>query len=257
MWNGCTPFYPFLPRFYVMPLTLIGTGIAFDLTLSAIEELKSCERVYWEGYTGLLTPGQIASLSERIAKPCIELQREQVESSFLLNEARKARIVLLVGGDPLTATTHIALLLEAQKANIVARVIPNSSIYPVAAGKAGLQIYRFGKTVSLVNPRPNYQPTSPFEGIRQNLASNLHTLILLDTEPHAMEAKSALEMLEKAGFANEKIVALSRLGFVNERITYGQIPKLKTQNLGNPPFCLILPAKLHPLEEEYLFLFHI
>lgn len=239
-----------------MSLLLIGTGIAFDLTLSAIEELKHCDKIYWEGYTGVIPEEKIQQLAKQLNKEIIELKRSQTESSFLVNEAKKAKIGLLTSGDPLTATTHITLVIDAKKANLDVQIIPNSSIYAVAPGKAGLQIYKFGRTVTLVNPRPNYQPKSALEAIKENLSQNLHTLILLDTEPEPMEAKKALEILEAAGFT-EKIVVLSQLGSKEEKIAYGNIDALKKHNLGKPPFCLILPGKLHDLEEEYLELFRI
>jgi|SRR3989338_856487 len=233
-----------------MSLILIGTGIAFDLTQSAMEALKQCDKIYWEGYTGLIPKERIAELGRELGKEPIQLKREQVESRFLVNEAKTAPIALLTSGDPLTATTHIALILEAEKADIATRIIPNSSIYTAAPGKAGLQIYRFGKTVSLVNLRPGYAPQSAFEGIRQNLKNNLHTLILLDTEPQPMEAKTALGMLERVRV--DKVVVLSRLGAADERIRYGTISLLKEQELGEAPFCIIAHAQLHPLEEEAL-----
>ena len=94
------------------------------------------------------------------------VDRKEVESDFLLGYAKDKAIALISGGDPLTATTHVTLVIEARKQNIPVKTIHNSSIYTAAAGKSGLQIYRFGKTASLVNPRPNYKPTSSLDIIR-------------------------------------------------------------------------------------------
>ena len=178
----------------------------------------------------------------------MKVDRKEVESDFLLGYAKDKTIALISGGDPLTATTHITLVIEARKQDIRVKIIHNSSIYTAAAGRAGLQIYRFGKTASLVNPRPNYKPTSSLDIIRSNLKADMHTLVLLDTEPKPMEAKAALEMLSEFGMA----VVLSRLGEKDEKISYGEIDDLKGKDLGKPPFSVIIPAKLHPIEEEYL-----
>ncbi len=232
-----------------MTLLLIGTGISFDLTLSAIEELKNCDEAYVERYTNLIEDEKLRLLEKIINKKIILLERKDVESKLLIEKAKTAKIALLASGDPLTATTHITLLLDAKKAGVETSVIHNSSIYTVAAGKAGLQIYRFGKTASLVNPRPNYKPISSLDIIRENLARNVHTLVLLDTEPHFMDANDALEMLSEFEYA----VVLSRLGEKDEKVTYGKISKLKENtHLGTPPFSIIIPAKLHLVEEEYL-----
>ncbi|MBI2079816.1 diphthine synthase [Candidatus Micrarchaeota archaeon] len=237
-----------------MSLTLIGTGINFDLTLSAIEELKKCDEIYIETYTNLIEQERIAQLEKLINKKIKVLPRSEVESDFLVKRARTAKIALLASGDPLTATTHITLILDAKKAGIGVNTIHNSSIYTVAAGKSGLQIYRFGKTATLVNPRPNYAPSSSLEIVRQNQKLNLHSLVLLDTEPKPMEAKVALEMLKEFKFA----VVLSRLGEKDEGISYGKVVDLpkNEKKLGKSPFTIIIPApKLHPLEEEFLELF--
>ena len=230
---------------------LIGTGIAFDITLSAFEALKKCNEIYVEMYTNPIEQAQLEALEKLIGKHINVLKREQVESNFLIERSAKpnSNIALLASGDPLTATTHITLVMDARKRGIDVRVIHNSSIYTAAPGKAGLQIYRFGKTATLVNPRPNYKPTSSLDVIRNNQKNNMHTLVLLDTEPKPMEAKTALEILSEF----EMAVVLSRLGENDERVTYGKIEELKKRDdLGKPPFAIIIPAKLHVVEEEYL-----
>ncbi|MBI5051567.1 diphthine synthase [Candidatus Micrarchaeota archaeon] len=239
-----------------MSLCLIGTGINFDLTLNTIEELKNSDEIYIETYTNLIEPGKIEKLEKLIKKKINVLERTLVESDFLIKRAKIAKIAFLASGDPLTATTHVTLVLDGKKAGVEVNTIHSSSIYTVAAGKSGLQIYKFGKTATLVNPRPNYAPTSSLEIIRQNQKMNLHSLVLLDTEPKFMDTKTALELLKEFGFA----VVLSRLGENDEKINYGKtVDLLKNEKkLGAPPFTVIIPApKLHPLEEEFLELYKI
>lgn len=231
-----------------MPLTLIGTGVAFDLTLAGLEALKSCDEAFIETYTNPVERSKITLLERHCGKKITELGREHLESDYLMNKARSSRVCVLASGDPLTATTHITLVIEARAKGIPFDVIHNSSIHSVAPARAGLQIYRFGKTASLVNPRPNYKPSSSLDIIRENLAGNIHTLVLLDTEPQPMEAKAALEILQEF----ESAVVLSRVGDKDEKITYGKIREIKNNELGRPPFCVIIPAKLHPVEQEFL-----
>ncbi|MEW6748911.1 MAG: diphthine synthase [Candidatus Micrarchaeota archaeon] len=231
-----------------MALFLIGTGVAFDITLSGMDALKSCDEAYLETYTNPVTEETLSALEKTAGRKIIRLPRESVESSFLVEKAKSADVCILASGDPLTATTHITLVLEAREKGVPVRVIHNSSIYSVAPARAGLQIYRFGKTATLVNPRENYKPTSSLEIIRQNLKMDMHSLVLLDTEPSPMEATAALEMLSEFDSA----IVLSSLGYPDERISYGKIGDLKKKDLGRPPFTVIIPARLHAVEEEYL-----
>lgn len=231
-----------------MTLILVGTGISFDLTISGLEAIKGSDEVFIERYTNPIEEGRIKELSDKTGKDIHVLQREKVESSFLVDKAKDKDICLLASGDPLTATTHVTLLMDAKGKGIPTKVIHNSSVYSAAPARAGLQIYRFGKTASLVNPRPNYRPTSSLDIIRRNLENDMHSLVLLDTEPEPMLAATALDMLSEFGHA----VVLSRLGNEDEKASYGKMRDLKEKDLGSPPFTIIIPARLHPIEEEFL-----
>jgi len=231
-----------------MALILVGTGVSFDLTVSGIEALKSCNEAFIETYTNPIEPARISELEQTIGKPIIRLERSHLEGQFLINKAKTADICILASGDPLTATTHITLVIDAKAKGIHVKVIHNSSIYSVAPARAGLQAYRFGKTASLVNPRPNYRPTSSLDVIRENLGRNLHTLVLLDTEPEPMEAEAALEMLSEF----KSVIVLSRVGHDDEKISCGAPKQLKNRDLGRPPFTVLVPAKLHPAEQDFI-----
>lgn len=231
-----------------MALILVGAGISFDLTQAGMAALKACGQAYLETYTNPVDEGTIGQLEKVIGKQITRLERGDVESSMLVEKARSAEVCLISSGDPLTATTHITLVLEAKEKGIPVKIIHNSSIYSAAPARAGLQIYRFGKTASLVNPRPNYKPTSSLDIIRKNLELDMHSLVLLDTEPQPMDAKTALEMLSEFDSA----VVISRLGAEDEKISYGNAAELKSRALGRPPFCIIIPASLHPIEQDFL-----
>lgn len=242
-------------------LSLVGLGIAYDITLEGLREAKEAEELYLEAYTMPIEEKEISKLEKSMGKKMARLSREKVESKFLVERAKECKVVLLVVGDPLAATTHISLAIDAKKAGVPLKIIHNSSILSAAPGKSGLQPYRFGKTVTLAYWRKNYEPTSPLKLIEENLSLDMHTLLLLDLDPECgpMDAKAALEQLEKmekkyGKRVFEKLVVLSRVGHPDEKITYGTREQLKTKNLGKPPFCFCIPAKLHPIEEEYLSL---
>ncbi|MEM2947933.1 MAG: diphthine synthase [Candidatus Anstonellales archaeon] len=242
-------------------LALVGLGINFDPTLNGIETAKECDEVFLEKYTSPLPIDVEKKLEKITGKKINIIDREEVESESLIKKAERKKICLFVVGDPLVATTHTSLLTECRKRKIETRVIHNSSIL-TAVGRTGLQLYKFGRTVTIAKWSENYKPTSPLLLIEKNLSIDLHTLVLLDVQPEPMDAKEGIkQLLEMEKIENKKIikeiVVLSRLGFEDEKITYGNVEKLLKTDLGKPPFSLVVPAKLHDSEEEYLRFFKI
>ncbi len=163
-------------------LYLISIGLADerDMSLKALEAAGRCDKLYAEFYTtGMHT--DVQKLSKVIGKNVQEIRRFDLEnnSKKIVSEAKKSDIGILVGGDALTATTHISLLQEAIEMKIQHKVIHGSSVF-TAVAEAGLQIYRFGPAVTLPSLQENYAPKGFLETIESNKRSGLHTLILLD-----------------------------------------------------------------------------
>jgi diphthine synthase len=225
-------------------LYLIGLGLhdEGDISLKAIEALKSCSSVFYEDYTSKWH-GDLKKLESMIGNNIQLLSREQVESDFLLNQ--KGNVALLVPGDPLTATTHIELMIEARKRGIEFQVIHSSSIY-TAVAESGLMLYKFGRTTTLVS---GYEPQSPYDVIRENKKAGLHTLVLLDTEK--MTVKDGVKMLLKNGavLSNEKLVACAELG--KSIIQYQSAEKLAGEEFPVPAV-IIIPGNLNFKEQEAL-----
>lgn len=242
---------------------LIGLGVAGDITLNGLEALKNCKKIYAENYTGILEDGWKEKLESLTGKKIEIIEREKVESDFILKEGEKDPIALLVPGDPLLATTHFALFLEAKKKGIDLKIIHNSSIFSVAFGIAGLQAYKFGKTATLAFWRENFKPTSSLEIVEENKKRGLHTLLLLDIDKNLgpMDFITAVDLIYKIEeklnrkIINERIVVISRAGWKDEKISYGFLEDLKKIDVGKAPFSIIVPGNLHFLEEEALKLF--
>lgn len=240
-------------------LALVGLGIGFDPTLNGIETARKCDEIFLEKYTSPIPTDIQKELKKLVGKEITIIDRKEVESDFLIKKAESKKVCLFVVGDPLVATTHISLLAECRKRKIETKIIHNSSIL-TAVARTGLQAYKFGRTVTIAKWQKNYRPTSPLLLIEKNLSIGLHTLVLLDVQPEPMDAKEAIKQLfEMEKIEKKKIIrdvaVLSRLGFDDEKITYGNVEKLFTLNLGKPPFSLIVPAKLHDSEKEYLEFF--
>lgn len=76
------------------------------------------------------------------------------------------------------ATTHSDLVVRAKKLDAEVKVIYNASVMN-AVGVCGLQLYRYGETVSLPFFTETWRPDSFYEKIQRNRGLGLHTLCLL------------------------------------------------------------------------------
>ncbi|MFH1801385.1 MAG: diphthine synthase [archaeon] len=235
-------------------LYLIGLGLNVDgISRYGLETAQRCKRIYLESYT-INFPYSIGELQEIIGKrKIISADREFVESLQILDEAKKMDVALLIYGSPLTATTHITLIHEARKEGIKTKVIHNSSIFDAVA-ETGLQLYKFGKIASMPkwDRKKNFKPMSFMETIKDNLSMNAHTLILIDID---LEFQDALKQLEESTKENnvkiEKIIICQELGTRNKKIFYKEIKDAENCRVKFP-YSIIIPAKLHFLEKEFL-----
>ena len=175
------------------------------------------------------------------------VDRGFVESMEFLKESKKINVAFLIYGSPLIATTHISLIQEARKNKIKCKVIHNASILD-ALTITGLQIYKFGKIASM----PGFEADSFIDIIKENQKINAHSLILVDI---GLEFSDAISKLEKSAKRKKlkvnKIVVCQLLGTKNQKIFYMRINELKSKKIKKP-YCIIIPSKLHFMEEEVL-----
>jgi diphthine synthase len=233
-----------------MTFYLIGVGLnERAVSLQAIEAIKKSKEVFLENYT-VDFPYEFAELESSIGKKIKPLKREEVENEKILSEAKKHDIALLVYGNPLSATTHISLILSCKKKKIPYKIIHAESIL-TAIAETGLQLYKFGKTASMPKWQKSFEPTSFFDIILQNQEIKAHTLLLTDI---GLSLKQSMEQLEEVckrrNTCFNKIVICSQVG-KNTKIFFDPPKKLKDKKIPLP-FCIIIPAELHFLEQEAL-----
>lgn len=77
-----------------------------------------------------------------------------------------------------SATTHSDLVVRAKKLEVDVKVVHNASVMN-AVGVCGLQLYRYGETVSIPFFTETWRPDSFYEKIQKNRTLGLHTLCLL------------------------------------------------------------------------------
>ncbi|MCR4369471.1 MAG: diphthine synthase, partial [archaeon] len=163
-------------------LYLIGLGlIPSHLTLEAQAALRACKKIYLEVYTSQYAQGSPADLEKITGKQIFELTRKQVEEELapLLEEAKSKDIGLAVFGNPLNATTHIQILLDAKKLGAKTIVVAGIGVFEFVS-LSGLDRYKFGRTTTLVFHEQDYEPESFYDAIIANKKMGLHTLCLLD-----------------------------------------------------------------------------
>ena len=161
----------------------IGPGDISLMTNEAIEAAKSADYRRYEAYTALWPEEQLLAL-ENIVGTIEKVMRPEVENPEILFEMAKESIVaLLIVGDPLQATTHVDLQLQAEEAGVNCRVIHGISITNIVTGAIGLSNYKFGRQTTLTYPYSDWIATSPLEVIAMNMGLGHHTLALLDLDP--------------------------------------------------------------------------
>lgn len=245
-------------------LYMIGLGLIKNhITQEALECLKKMDYVYLDTYTSQYSEGQIKELSEMAGKEIIPLSRKGLEEEFIpkLVAHGKRKVCLAVFGNPLNATTHVQLLIDAHEQKIPAKIIPGISIFEYVSF-TGLDRYKFGKTTTIVFHEQDYEPESFYDAILENKKIGLHTLCLLDIkkdQERLMSINHAISVLERIEERREKnvlsesvLVGIAGAGSESEEIRAGTADHLKAHPFTLYPQSLIVCGKLNEKETEGL-----
>lgn len=243
----------------VLYLAGLGLGSLDYITLKLIKEVKKCDILYLDTYTGFIS-NELMDWLVKIFRARLRLAtRKDLEDDLLkiVEEARNKDVAVLVSGDPLIATTHIPMLIEAIKRGVPYRIIHGISIYSAAASIAGLQAYKFGRTATLAKKG---DPKETYRVIRENLERGLHTLVLLDTAEGGLTIHNALRRLLEVedsfsqGVVREDtlVIGLAMIGFEGQTVRVGLVEELIREEFPPPPHTLVFPGELHFMEVEAL-----
>lgn len=262
-----------------MTLYIIGLGLGDkkDITVNGLEAIRNSEIVFLEHYTSIIGSSK-EELEEFYGKKIKLADRNLVEknSDEILEPAKSKTVSFLVVGDPFGATTHSDLYLRAASKGIDVKVIHNTSIMN-AIGETGLELYRFGRTTSIVF-NDDWLPDTPYLAIAENQKAGLHTLCLLDIKvaepskenlrkgintpepPRFMTIQEGLDVLEKLEKKHNQniitddtiIIGVARLGQDEQVIAAGKLSEIKKFDFGKPLHSIIIPGKLSEIEKEML-----
>ena len=250
-------------------LFIIGLGLHDEegITLRGLKAAREVDEVFLEHYTSLMPALSLRRLEELIGKPVRTVDRtvlEDQDAEPILSEALKGKkVALLVPGDPMVATTHVAVRLRAEELGIRTRVIHAPSIMTAVVGLTGLQSYRFGRSVTITYPEHGLLSEAPYWAVLENRSRGLHTLCLLDAradEGRYMTIGEALEIMmdleEEIGEGliepDTLAVGIARAGSPEPVVKADGVRALLDYDFGPPPHTLVFPAELHFLEAKAL-----
>lgn len=246
-------------------LSLIGMGLHDEngLTLRGLNAARSSDAVFAEFHTNIMPGLSMDRLQHLVGKEVRIISRKELEEDSertILSEAKGKRVALLTPGDPMSATTHVGLLLSAKKLGIPTVLIHSASIVTAAAGVTGLELYKFGRTITIPSPRTTPLPESVYDFIKDNKRIGLHTLALLDISEEELTISEAIRILfkiesvKKAGIITDEtlMVAVARIEGPDYIVKADKAGNLVKHDFGGPPWSIILPGRLHFMEAEAL-----
>ena len=248
-------------------IVFVGLGLhdEMGISLRGLDEVRSADTVFAELYTSLLPGFSLVCFEKTCDRRVNMVSRADLEeggAQVIVKAAENHKAVLLVPGDPLIATTHVSLRIEAEKRGIKTRIVHGASILSAAIGLSGLHNYKFGKSVTI--PFPDETPyETPYSVISQNKKLGLHTLCLLDINVenrrflNVRDALSGLLRVEgerkQMAVAEETlVVGVARAGSSDPTVRAGLIRDMLSYDFGGPPYSLIFPGELHFMEAEAL-----
>ena len=269
-------------------LDFVGLGLwgPEGISTEVCSVIREADVVFAEFYTSLPGGVAISDLRDKLGNDIELLSREQVESGTqILDAACQKRVVFLTAGDSMSATTHVELRLRAMELEIPTRIYHAPSVLTAVPSELGLSHYKFGRVTTLVFPRTNFFPTSPYEAIQRNLDLGLHTLVLLDivtgssvrdeemlpgfpgTEIDHHGSKillmgsqagltvlSEMEKMERGNILTPQtlVCAVARAGGNDVYVRAGSLAEMRNVDMGPPLHSIVIPGKLHFMEARAL-----
>ena len=231
----------------------LGLGTLAQVNSEAFEAAEKVDELYLDTYTSFLERSLLDELKKRFSEKLIEADRGLLEEdiSEIVSKARDKDIGILVPGDPMIATTHLSIMVEAAKKNISCKIIHGTSAYCAVISASCLHAYKFGRTTTI--PKSGVGVETCYRVIAENMERGLHSLILLDTADGGLAIPEALEFLlkveEKLGLGifseNLLVICLARIGFMDEFKWAGKMRNALTNPYPPPPHSIVIPGELH------------
>ena len=243
-------------------LWFVGLGISGtrSIPIEVVKIIQEADFVYLEAFTSPISKQHEDEIKNMVNGSFKIAKRWLVEDGQeILKTSKSSTVVLLSYGDPYVATTHIELRTRAKLENIETNTIHSASAITSMTGEAGLQFYKVGRMVTIMNEKKS--TITPYTAIFKNLTQGLHSIILLEynhDENYFLDPKDAISNLldvekeQKRNVVNNDTFAIvaSRIGFKTQKITSGKFSNLLKVDFGEPPHSIIITGKLHFTESD-------
>jgi len=243
-------------------LWFVGLGISGtqSIPIEVVKIIQKADFVYLESFTSPIYKQQEEEIKNMVNGSFKIAKRWLVEDGQeILKASKSSTVVLLSYGDPYVATTHIELRTRAKLEKIETNTIHSASAITSMIGEAGLQFYKVGRIVTIMNEKKSI--ITPYTSIFKNLIQGLHSVILLEynqDENYFLDPKDAISSLmdvekeQKRNVVNNDTFAIvaSRIGFETQKITSGKFSNLLKVDFGEPPHSIIITGKLHFTESD-------
>ena len=247
-------------------LWFVGLGISGtrSIPIEVVKIIQKADFVYLEAFTSPIYKQHEEEIKNMVNGSFKIAKRWLVEDGQeILKASKNSTVVLLSYGDPYIATTHIELRTRAKLENIETNTIHSASVLTSMIGEAGLQFYKIGRIVTVMNEKKSV--ITPYNAIFKNLVQGLHSIILLEynqDEDYFLSPNDAISSLlyveneQKRNVVNQDTFAIvaSRIGFETEKITSGKFSNLVQVDFGEPPHSVIITGKLHFTESDAISL---
>jgi len=243
-------------------LWFVGLGISGtrSIPIEIVKIIQEADFVYLEAFTSPISKQHEDEIKNMVNGSFKIAKRWLVEDGQeILKASKSSTAVLLSYGDPYVATTHIELRTRAKLENIETNTIHSASAITSMTGEAGLQFYKVGRMVTIMNEKKS--TITPYTAIFKNLTQGLHSIILLEynhDENYFLDPKDAISNLldvekeQKRNVLNNDTFAIiaSRIGFETQKIISGKFSNLLKVDFGEPPHSIIITGKLHFTESD-------
>ena len=243
-------------------LWFVGLGISGtrSIPIEVVKIIQEADFVYLEAFTSPISKQHEDEIKNMVNGSFKIAKRWLVEDGQeILKMSKSSTAVLLSYGDPYVATTHIELRTRAKLENIETNTIHSASAITSMVGEAGLQFYKVGRMVTIMNEKKS--TITPYTAIFKNLTQGLHSIILLEynhDENYFLDPKDAISNLldvekeQKRNVLNNDTFAIiaSRIGFKTQKIISGKFSNLLKVDFGEPPHSIIITGKLHFTESD-------
>jgi diphthine synthase len=243
-------------------LWFVGLGISGTKSIPIEVEkiIREADFVYLEAFTSPISQIREDKIKNIVNGGFKIAKRWLVEDGQeILKTAKSSTVVLLSYGDPYVATTHIELRTRAELEKIETKTIHSASAITSMIGEAGLQFYKIGRIVTIMNEKKSTM--TPYSAIFKNLTDGLHSVILLEynqDKNYFLDPKNAISNLldiereyKRNVLTNDTFaIVASRIGFETQKIISGKFSNLLKIDFGEPPHSIIITGKLHFTESD-------